>query len=216
MGIICYARVSTADQNLNRQVESIKEYAENNLTHIDGPVMLHTDNSTGTNTERHGYEGMIEQVKAGKVDAIVVHSVSRLARSIRDLDQTVDMMLEHDTEVHIVSEGLKMTGDDDPYQRAMLQLLGVFAELEAEMIRQRVKEGIKMRMENEEYHHGPPPLGFEKNDGRLIEANKFDRVRTILELVDDGAMSKRKAAADLNTSRRTINRALDRKELYNL
>lgn len=51
-------------------------------------------------------------------------------------------------------------------------------------------------------------------DGRLIEAADFDRVRSMLEMVQDGDLSKRKAARELDTSRRTINRALDRWELY--
>jgi DNA invertase Pin-like site-specific DNA recombinase len=109
-----------------------------------------------------------------------------------------------------------MTGEDDPYQKAMLQLLGVFAELEAEMTRERVKEGIRTGMNNEEYHHGPAPLGFEKEDGYLIEASNFDRVRSVLELVQDDELSKRKAARQLDTSRRTINRALERTELYSI
>jgi DNA invertase Pin-like site-specific DNA recombinase len=96
----------------------------------------------------------------------------------------------------------------------MLQLLGVFAELGAEMTRQRVKEGIRTRINEEEYHHGLAPLGFEKEDGYLIEAPNFDRVRSVLELVQDEELSKRKAAHQLDTSRRTINRALDRQELY--
>jgi len=109
-----------------------------------------------------------------------------------------------------------MTGDEDPYQKAMLQLLGVFAELEAEMTRQRVREGIRTRMDNDEYHHGPAPLGFEKNDGHLREGPEYDHVRATLELVADDELSKRKAAKELDTSRRTINRALGRAELYDL
>lgn len=214
MRVALYCRVSTQDQNLNRQVDSTRDYAESNWS--DPQLSIHTDKATGTDTDRSAYESLMREVRCGEIDAVVVNSVSRLARSIRDLDQTVDTMLGFETEVHVVSEGLRMTGDNDPYQKAMLQLLGVFAELEAEMTRQRVKEGIQTRMENEEYHHGPAPLGFKKNDGRLIESVNFDRVRAVLELVEDGAMSKRKAAADLDTSRRTINRCLERKELYNL
>lgn len=214
MKVALYCRVSTDDQNLDRQVDATRDYAKSNWD--DPELSVHTDKATGTNTDRHAYEFLMNSVEGGEKDAVVVNSVSRLARSIRDLDQTVDTMLGYDTEVHVVSEGLRMTGDDDPYQKAMLQLLGVFAELEAEMTRQRVKEGIKTRMENDEYHHGPAPLGFQKNDGKLIEAVNFDRVRAVLEMVDDDAMSKRKAAVDLDTSRRTINRCLERKELYGL
>ncbi|MCD2202680.1 recombinase family protein [Halobacterium sp. KA-6] len=106
--------------------------------------------------------------------------------------------------------------DNDPYQRAVLQLLGVFAELEANMAQQRTREGIAARQANDEYHHGPAPLGFSKDDGRLVEGNNYDRVCTVLEMVGKGEMPKRQAAGKLDTSRRIIGRALERGELYGL
>jgi DNA invertase Pin-like site-specific DNA recombinase len=198
-------------------MEATAEYAEREFGADLPDLEYYTDKSTGTDTARDGYHDLLDDMAGGDIDAVVANSVSRVSRSIRDLDKTVETIVDdHDSELHIVSEGLRMTGDNDPYQKAMLQLLGVFAELEAEMIRQRVREGIQTRMNNDEYHHGPAPLGFTKNDGHLIEADGYDRVRTTLELVQEGELSKRKAARELDTSRRTINRALDRAELYNL
>jgi len=215
--IACYCRVSTDDQSLDRQREATVGYAEHNFGADLSDIEFYTDKSTGTDTDRSGFHDLLDDLEDNDIDAVVVNSVSRLSRSIRDLDQTVETVVDtHDVELHIISEGLRIIGDEDPYQKAMLQLLGVFAELEAEMIRQRVREGIRTRMNNDDYHHGPAPLGFEKNDGHLIEANRYDQVRTTLEMVQNDELSKRKAARELDTSRRTINRSLDRAELYNL
>jgi DNA invertase Pin-like site-specific DNA recombinase len=71
-------------------------------------------------------------------------------------------------------------------------------------------------MANDEYHHGPAPLGFEKNDGRLIEAAEYDHVVVTLQEVAAGNLSKRKAARELDCARATISRALDRNELYGI
>ncbi len=215
--IACYCRVSTDDQSLDRQREATAAYAEHNFGAELGNLEFYTDKSTGTDTDRSGYHDLLDDLADRDIEAVVVNSVSRLSRSIRDLDQSVETIVDtHGSELHIISEGLRISGEEDPYQKAMLQLLGVFAELEAEMIRQRVREGIQTRMNNDEYHHGPAPLGFEKNDGQLIQANQYDLVRTTLEMVQSDELSKRKAARELDTSRRTINRALDRAELYDL
>lgn len=241
MSVACYARVSTVDQDLSRQIDSVLSFATDQLDadlgtdatnlviadHIEsqatspvayGDVTIFFDKSTGTNTDRSGHRDLMDYVETADLDAVVVHSVSRLSRSIRDLDRIAERIVqENGTALHILSEGFDLVpGEDDPFQRAMFRLLGVFAELEAELAQKRTKEGIATRMANEAYHHGPAPLGFEKNDGRLIETDGYDRVRTVLELVDDGELSKRKAASELDTSRRTIGRALDRKELYGL
>jgi DNA invertase Pin-like site-specific DNA recombinase len=217
MDVACYVRVSTKDQSLDRQLRSTTEYAERLGADLDD-VEMYRDKQTGTNKSRSGYQDLLEDVQAGGYDAVVVNSVSRISRSIRDLDDTVDRIVgESDTALHIVSEGFDIRpGDDDPYQRALLQLLGVFAELEANMAQQRTKEGIRTRMQEDDYHHGPAPLGFEKNDGHLREGPEYDHVRATLELVAEDELSKRKAAAELDTSRRTINRALERPELYAL
>lgn len=71
--------------------------------------------------------------------------------------------------MHIIDEGLVLEpNEDDPYQNALFRLLGVFAELEAEIAQKRTREGIAARMKEDEYHHGRPPLGFEKENGRCV------------------------------------------------
>lgn len=209
-----YVRVSTEDQDLQRQLEATLEYAES--LGSDQAIETFRDKATGTNTDRPQFRELID--RADEFDAIVVNSVSRLARSVRDFEDVVDRIVEDaDTELHIISEGFEIRPDDsDPYQRAMLQMLSVFAELEAEMAQARTREGLRTRMSNDDYHHGPAPLGFEKNDGRLIEAANFDHVVVTLQEVASDNLSKRKAARELDCARATINRALDRAELYGI
>jgi DNA invertase Pin-like site-specific DNA recombinase len=215
--IACYCRVSTADQSLDRQLTSTQEYAEREFGVDLSDLSIYRDKSTGTDVDRSGYQNMIADAEAGDLDAVVVHSVSRICRSISDLERTASRLEEAGAELHIVSEGLTLRpGDEDPFQRALFQLLGVFAELEANMAQQRTREGIAARKENEEYHHGPAPLGFSKDDGRLVEAEDYHDVVSVLDMVQKDDLSKRKAAKRLDTSRATINRALDRPDLYGL
>jgi DNA invertase Pin-like site-specific DNA recombinase len=215
--IACYARVSTGEQSLERQIQATTEYAQDRLGNELSRIQVYRDKSTGTDTSRDGYKRLMEDVQDGMIDAVIVNSVSRISRSIRDLDRTADRLADANTELHILSEGLTIKPDEsDPYQTAMFQLLGVFAELEANMIQQRVTDGIAARQSEEAYHHGRPPLGFDKDDGYLIENSEYDRITAVLELVQKGELSKRKAARELNTSRSTISRALERGELYGL
>lgn len=213
----CYCRVSTEDQNLDRQLESTQQYAENEFGAELGDLRFYRDKSTGTNTERSDYQKMMADAESGEIEAVVVHSISRICRSISDLERTASRLEDAGVELHIISEGLTLRpGESDPYQTALFQLLGVFAELEANMAQQRTKDGIAARQQNEDYHHGPAPLGMEKNDGLLVEGDNYHEVVSALEMVEKGELSKRKAAKRLETSRKTINRALDRADLYGL
>lgn len=238
----CYCRVSTARQDLSRQVNRTLEYTSQNLgTELPetvsvaevaesaenerisspaefGEVRVYFDKSTGTNTNRDGFTELMDDVAAGDVESVVVNSVSRLARSIRDLENTTERIVEeNEASLYIVSEGMELNPQqNNPYQRALFQMLGMFAELEAKMTRQRIQEGIQSRMENDDYHHGPAPLGFEKDEGRLIEAPNYDQVIAVLDMVQSDELSKRKAAKELGCARSTIGRALDRGGLYGL
>lgn len=216
MRVARYHRVSTQDQNLQRQVTATEDYIQS--TFDDPATETYTDASTGTDTERDGYQELMADSKTGYLDAVVVKSISRISRSIRDLEDTVDSLQENDVALHIIDESLKIDPDsNDPMQRAMIQLLGVFAELEAKMTRQRIKEGIAAKQETDEYHHGPAPLGFTKESGKLTRKPEFDLVVSTLEMVIKDQLSKRAAAEELNTSRKTITRAIeDRPELYGL
>lgn len=213
-----YARVSTGDQTLDRQLTGIFDYSEREFGADRSAVKIYRDKSTGTDVERSGYQDLMQCVDAGEIDVLVVYEVSRVARSIRDLSRTADRIRDAGAELHVVSEGLTLRpGDDDPYQDALFQLLGVFAELEAKIKRKNVAEGIAARQESDEYHHGPAPLGFEKESGRLIEGADYDRVCVVLDRVARGDLSKRKAASELDTSRRTVQRAIEqRADLYGL
>jgi len=219
MSTACYVRVSTAKQNLDRQLTSTKEYAEQRLGADLRDLDIYRDKATGTSTAaREDYQRLMDDVKTGELDEVVAHEVTRVARSISDLEQTADRLRDHGVELHIVSEGLVMRPDEeDPYQRALFQLLGVFGELEARIKRQNIREGIQARQESDEYRHGPAPLGFEKRDGQLVEGENYQCVVEVLDQVARDDMSKRQAAKELDSSRRTIRRAVDeRAELYGI
>lgn len=213
----CYCRVSTADQNLDRQLESTHDYAQSELGADLTEIETFRDKSTGTTTDRDGYRELMEHVDAGDVSAVVVHEISRMARSLQDLERTVSRVTDAGAEIHFVRDGLSFgDGKEQPMHRLQMQMLGAFAEWQARVKQMNTKEGIAARQQEDDYHHGRSPLGFEKNDGQLIEAENYHDVVAVLDMVQKDELSKRKASKQLDTSRTTINRALERSELYGL
>ncbi len=213
--IAVYTRVSTEDQDLRKQVDQLIDYVERNYP--DSTPELFKDESTGTNTDRSGYTRLMNRLD--DYDVVVFRSVSRTSRSIRDLERTVDKFRDTDTKLEYVNEPISFDPrDEDPYNKAMLQLLGIFAELEASMIQSRTKQAIQM-MVKDGHKWGRAPFGFVKSGGELTPDENYDQVCATLELVDEEELSKNKAASQLGTSRTTIRRALeddDRRELYGL
>jgi DNA invertase Pin-like site-specific DNA recombinase len=209
--------VSTEDQNLDRQRSSTTEYATDDLGADFQDVEVFRDKSTGTDTERSGYRSLMDDVSCGAIDAVVVHEISRMARSLQDLERTVSRITDAGAEVHFARDGLSFgDGKEQPMHRLQMQMLGAFAEWQAKVKQMNTREGIAARQNEDGYHHGPAPLGFRKDDGHLVEAENYHDVCAVLDMVAKDELSKRKAARRLECARSTIGRALDRPGLYGL
>ena len=123
-----YRRVSTIDQNLDRQ-------------ELGDVERVFEEKVSGKNTNRAALQDMIAFVREG--DAVIVYSIDRLARDLRDLQSIIQTLNDKKVSIYFISERLSFAGDaDDPFSRLQLQLMGAFAEFERNIIRKRQAEGI--------------------------------------------------------------------------
>ena len=125
-----YVRVSSAEQNTGRQLEGIE---------VD---RIFVDKASGKNTARPKFQEMLSYVREG--DMIVVHSMDRFARSLKDLVTEVDQLVKRGVAIQFVKENITFTTQATPMDSLMLQLMGAFAQFEREIILERQKEGIKI------------------------------------------------------------------------
>lgn len=125
-----YVRVSTFDQNAERQLEG---------TEVSRTF---TDKASGKDTKRPGLEALLAFVREG--DTVVVHSMDRLARNLDDLRRLVQGLTERGVRVEFVKESLVFTGEDSPMANLLLSVMGAFAEFERALIRERQREGIEL------------------------------------------------------------------------
>ena len=128
---IGYARVSSKDQNLDRQTAALKK---------EKVFRIFTDTVSGSSTQRPGLDGALNYLRAG--DQRIVVSMDRLARSLIDLHRLVDELTERGVSVKFLKEGQTYSLDSSPVAKLMLGLLGSVAEFERAIIRERQAEGI--------------------------------------------------------------------------
>ena len=134
-----YVRVSTVDQNTDRQLENITA------------DKVFVDKVSGKDVNRPELQAMVSYVRAG--DTVVVHSLDRLARSMVDLRSIVEQLVAKGVSVEFVKERLYFSKDkkDSPTDTLMLNILSSFAEFERALIRERQQEGIKIAKANGAY-----------------------------------------------------------------
>lgn len=120
---IGYIRVSSFDQNPERQLEQVEV------------SKVFTDKASGKDTERPALEELLAFVREG--DTVVVHSMDRLARNLDDLRRLVQQLTKRGVSIEFVKECLTFTGEDSPMANILLSVMGAFAEFERALIRER-------------------------------------------------------------------------------
>lgn len=133
-----YARCSTNEskQDINRQIRELK-----NLGASDETIYL--EYASGTKADRREFNKLLNIVVPG--DAIVTTEVSRLSRSTKQLIELIDFIRDNKLKL-IIRDSMTIdctNGELDPMTKAFLQISGVFAELERDIISQRVKSGMQ-------------------------------------------------------------------------
>ena len=131
MSLIGYARVSTAEdkQLLDRQLDALNEI---------GCQKIFTDKASGSNSERPGLAECLAYLRPD--DVLVVLDLDRLGRLAKDLIILIDDLASKDIGFKAINSPMDTT---TPTGRAFLQIQAAFAEMERNIIRQRVKEGIE-------------------------------------------------------------------------
>lgn len=172
-----YIRVSSVGQNDARQ--------------LDGMALdkTFTDKVSGKDTQRPQLQALLEFVREG--DTVLVHSLDRLARSLKDLEAIVTGLTGRGVTVSFVSQGMTFTGEDSPMNTLMLQMLGAVAQFERSLILERQREGIAIAKAKGDVYKGRKAS---------LDAAGVAQLRALLA----GGVPKAQAAAKLGVSRATV------------
>lgn len=135
MAQIGYVRVSSNNQNTDRQLDGMK---------LDKTF---TEKQSGKSAnDRLELQNCIDYAREG--DTLHVHSIDRLARNLADLQAIVARINAKGVTVQFHKEGLTFTADSsNPMNKLMFQMLGAFAEFERSIIKERQREGIDKALE---------------------------------------------------------------------
>lgn len=128
MSKIGYVRVSTLDQNTDRQEIALSEL---------GIQRFFIEKVSGKNTDRPQFKKMMEYIRDG--DTLYIESISRLARSTKDLLSIVQQLKNKNVELVSLKENIDTS---TPQGRFVLTIFGALSELERESTLQRQREGI--------------------------------------------------------------------------
>ena len=156
-----YARVSSKDQNLDRQIAAFKE-----LGAMDWEII--TDKESGKDFDREGYQYLKKQLLR-RGDTLVVKSLDRLSRNKADIYDELRYFKEHGIRIKVIDIPTTMidfpVGQEWVFEmvnNVLIEVLGTIAEQERETTRKRQAEGIAAAKAKGK-HLGRPALKFPAN-----------------------------------------------------
>jgi len=180
MKAIGYIRVSTEEQakegvSLDNQEAKIKAYCDSQDWKL---VKVFSDEGfSGKDMKREGLEKLVSFLEADHVDVVVVYKTDRLTRKQRHLYQLLEDIFE--------KKGVGFKSVTEPFDtttamgKGFLGMLGVFAQLEGDLISERTREALAYKIKQGEYL-GSPPLGFEALEKELKKNN--DELEVVEEI----------------------------------
>jgi DNA invertase Pin-like site-specific DNA recombinase len=179
--IVGYIRVSSFDQNTDRQLESVR---------LDKRFI---DKASGKDVNRPAFTELLNYVRED--DLVIVHSMDRLARNLDDLRRIVQTLTAKKVKVQFIKENLVFTGEDSPMSQLLLSVMGAFAEFERSLIKERQKEGIEIAKKKGAY----------KGRAKSLTADQVVEVRNKVEQ----GIPKSLIARGMGVSRWTLYKCLE-------
>ena len=179
---IAYVRVSTAEQNEQRQIDALTKH---------DIERWFTEKVSGKDTNRPQLQAMLEFAREG--DTIYVHDFSRLARSTSELLQIVELLQRK--KIHLVSNKENID-TSTPTGKLMLTMIGAINEFERQNILERQREGITIAKAHGRYK-GRAPIRLDSQRFESVYARYHTR-----------EISKKEMARLLGISRPTLDRLL--------
>lgn len=182
-----YTRKST-DEGLDKEFNSLEAQREAGEIKVqsqkhDGWELLpdHYDDGgiSGGTMERPALQRMLEDIKTGKIDIVIVYKIDRLSRSMLDFLSMMQFFDKHNVSFVSVTQDLNT---DSAMGRLVLNVLQSFAQFEREIASERIKDKIAMSKKRGMWMGGTIPIGYDSEDGKLsVNKAEAEIVRFIFD-----------------------------------
>ena len=185
--VAAYCRVSTTLEEQEESYEAQLDYYTRIIqAHEDWDFAgVYSDEKSGTKaSNRPGFQRLIKDSLNGKVDYILVKSISRFSRNIVDCQKYANLLHGNGVDVHFDKENLDTA---DPSCTMMFSFLSAIAQDESRSISENVKWGYRERFKRGEYNLGNNRiLGYDCVEGKLVPNQDADAVRMIFHMYLEG------------------------------
>ena len=193
--VALYLRVSTNQQDYDRQKQELVAYCKRNRWHIK---YIFEEKESGRKDDRPEIKKLCELTK-DEIQIVVVWEISRLSRRAYMIMKVADDFAQKGISIYSLKENILTLEDDgswNPFAQFGLGVLATVAQTELNNIRERSLSGKKHKMLAGELDYTfKPPYGYRKNKGKLVvDEDEAEQIKRMFEMYVDGHKSTRQIA----------------------
>lgn len=166
MRVALYVRVSTEDQKHDLQLHDLRRYAELRGFKIHKEYV---DTMSGARDDRPGLEALMEDARKRRIDAVLVWRFDRFARSTKHLTLALDEFRTLGVQFLSYNENIDTS---TPMGQAMFTIISAIAQLERDIIRQRIKAGVRVKRAGQSGVWGRHK-GFDHEEARRLRGKGY-------------------------------------------
>tara|TARA_Y100000817_G_C16825864_1_gene531183 strand:- start:530 stop:1246 length:717 start_codon:yes stop_codon:yes gene_type:complete len=186
------------ENSVETQSNLIKDFCKTHNINLDEIILDEGIGGGGDKTnKRDGYVNVMGMIERGEVDTLVVVSISRWGRNLGEIYNSVNLMTDKGVKFLSIKENIDTSS---PYGRFTINLLSSLYEMELELIRDRTKDTLKMKRENNKVY-SPTPYGFDRDGDDLVENKKEKRLLNKMFRLKDSGLSYGKISDYLKRNR---------------
>ena len=186
------------ENSVETQTNLIKGFCETNNIKLDEIIIDEGISGSGEKTnKRDGYNSIMKMIEDGEVNTLVVVSISRWGRNLGEIYKSVNLMTDKGIKFLSIKENIDTSS---PYGRFTINLLSSLYEMELELIRDRTKDTLKMKKENNKVY-SPTPYGFDRIGDDLVKNKKEKRLLNKMFRLKDNGLSYGKICDYLKRNR---------------
>tara|TARA_Y100000294_G_scaffold160047_1_gene163391 strand:+ start:84 stop:773 length:690 start_codon:yes stop_codon:yes gene_type:complete len=183
IGYIRNSRLSQ-ENSVETQKNIIEEYCDRYGLELNEIIIDEGISGSGEKVnDRVGYKKILKMIEDGKVDNLIVLSISRWGRNLGEIYRTVEMMEKNNTKFYSIKENIDTSSI---YGRFVLNLLGSLYEMELSICKERTRDTLRVRKENNKVY-SKIPYGFDRVGDDLVENSKEEKmIRKMMRLRNSG------------------------------
>ena len=199
--VVIYARkskITHKGDSIANQEEYCREYAR---LHLKLPAdyefkVYEDEGKSGFYADRPDFQRMIRDVEQNKIRAIVCYKLDRISRKMSDLTTMIDYLNKHNVALLISSNNLNT---QDSNSKMMIQMLGIIAEFERDVIKERITDNLIELAKDGRWMGGIPPTGFSVDRSKHGSGSKKNGYAYLVTIPEEKTLVQHVFQAFLST-----------------